>query len=223
MDRYPDAEIRRYGDEAARRPGISGTRAWRWSGVLLLLGAGLGLVWESPGAARTVPYFSETAGLSDVSSPIAVVVPPVVTPPAERPPVDAAVAVVRATRNSLARGTVRFNATSEGVQVRVDIDGLVPGTHVLRVHTSGDCSEPTGLSAGPPYRFRADAPPQGSGWVMELSASDGWHARAAATVSQLPLDGPDSVIGRSVVVHLQRPARDTSGGSVMACGTIGVA
>ena len=108
-----------------------------------------------------------------------------------------------------------------GVRMQVNFNGRAPGEYRVMIHATGNCSSPNGFSAGPPW-----APPgvplREEGFPI-LKNDD-----SASLVVRLPgyrLDGPDGVLGRSVVVH------DGALGSLaaepgvpnnrIACGVIG--
>ena len=69
-------------------------------------------------------------------------------------PVDELVAVVVGTKeNPNIRGTVRFTAQGDRVDVKSDVTGLPSGVHAHHVHVYGDCSAPETGSAGPHLDF----------------------------------------------------------------------
>jgi superoxide dismutase, Cu-Zn family len=94
-------------------------------------------------------------------------------------------------------GAAIIHPYAGGVQVRVNFNGAAPGRYRVMIHANGNCTSPNGFSAGPPW-----APPgvklAEEGYPM-LKNDD-----SASVVSWLPgykMDGPDGVMGRSVVVH----------------------
>ena len=124
--------------------------------------------------------------------------------------------------SSLTGATV-LSAYDGGVRMQVNFNGGAPGQYRVMIHATGNCSSPNGFSAGPPW-----APPgvplREEGFPI-LKNDD-----SAAFVVRLPgyrIDGPDGVLGRSVVVH------DGALGSLaaepgvpnkrIACGVIGPA
>src|SRR5262245_45946285 len=63
-----------------------------------------------------------------------------------------AVAVLHATANNKAHGTVRFTQDGDSVKVVADLEGLNPGQkHAMHIHQFGDCSAPDAMSAGGHY------------------------------------------------------------------------
>jgi superoxide dismutase, Cu-Zn family len=137
-----------------------------------------------------------------------------------------AVATLKGTKGSDATGSVRFAATPEGLRVKVALTGLTfLGKYVLRVHVLGDCSGPDGLSAGPDFNFEGSSfnPPTargGLGSLGELEADVNGKGEGEAKVARAAIQGPYSIIGRSVVVHGR--GSDGKDGASLACGTIGI-
>ncbi|MEJ2166570.1 MAG: superoxide dismutase family protein [Desulfobacterales bacterium] len=147
--------------------------------------------------------------------------------------INKAVAVLHPTRGSNVTGTVYFSRTPNGVQVTADVMGLGPGKHGFHIHEFGDCTAPDGTSAGghfnPENRPHA-GPEQANRHVGDLGnieADAGGNAHYVRTDSQLKFDGPDSIIGRGVIVHagaddlVSQPSGNA--GPRIACGVIGIA
>src|ERR1700722_4375174 len=59
-----------------------------------------------------------------------------------------ATAILKPTKGSKAKGTVRFNEIPPNVHIIADITGLSPGKHGFHIHEKGDCSAPDASSAG---------------------------------------------------------------------------
>lgn len=147
--------------------------------------------------------------------------------------VDKAVAVLHPTEGSDVTGTVTFSRTDNGTKVVADVLGLSPGKHGFHVHEFGDCSAPDGTSAGghfnPEKRPHA-GPEQANRHVGDLgniTADTSGDAHFVRTDSYLKLNGRDSIIGRSVIVHAgeddltSQPSGNA--GPRVACGVIGIA
>ena len=194
------------GGDPRRTGGISGVSAWRWSAVLFLVGAGLALF---AGEAEPVPYYTETSarGEPDLEAPTVASAPWVA---------DAAVAGVRASRYSLARGTVRLQPTPDGTRVVMDVEGLPPGRHAVSVHSAGDCSAHDGAGPGPEFPISE----VGDATLLEVTVGSDWTAHASAVVPALTLSGERSVVGRALVI---RALDAEPGEDHMGCGTVGVA
>jgi Cu-Zn family superoxide dismutase len=117
-----------------------------------------------------------------------------------------------------------------GVQVVADVSGLTAGAHGFHVHEKGDCSDPKAETAGPHFNPHgaAHGPPEGTGRhagdLGNLTADESGRATANTTDAMLKLAGPDSIIGRAVIVHANpddmksQPAGNA--GPRLACGVI---
>lgn len=127
----------------------------------------------------------------------------------------------RAIGGSSLTGATILSAYDGGVRMQVNFNGGAPGQYRVMIHATGNCSSPNGFSAGPPWA-PTGVPLREEGFPI-LKNDD-----SASFVVRLPgyrIDGPDGVIGRSVVVH------DGAFGSLaaqpgvpnkrIACGVIG--
>lgn len=127
-------------------------------------------------------------------------------------------------------GTVTFSETNDGVSVMAEVNGLTPGKHGFHVHQNGDCSAPDAASAG--EHFNPDAKQHGShdsemrhrGDLGNLDAGSDGRASTDETVKGITLSGPDSIVGKAVLVHaseddLKTPPSGNSGARI-ACGVI---
>lgn len=144
-----------------------------------------------------------------------------------------AVAVVHPTEGSEVTGTVTFEQTENGVRVQADIEGLAQGKHGFHIHQYGDCSAEDGTSAGGHYNPTGNdhgAPTQDNrhmGDMGNLAAGEDGTATLDYEDPMIVLNGPNSIIGRAVVIHggeddfTSQPSGDA--GPRMACGVIGVA
>ena len=134
------------------------------------------------------------------------------------------------TANQTARGEVTFTAEPGGVHVVGSFSGLVFGEHGFHVHEKGDCSAPDGTSAGghfnpggKPHAAR-DAAARHAGDLGNLKADPYGLARVDVVDTGLSLSGPDSIIGKAVIIHEKADdfATQPSGnaGARQACGVI---
>ncbi|HLJ94180.1 MAG TPA: superoxide dismutase family protein [Gemmataceae bacterium] len=144
-----------------------------------------------------------------------------------------AVCVLHATKGSKTHGTIWFTQQGDEVEISGEITGLTPGMHAFHVHEFGDCSAPDATSAGP--HFNPDNKPHGSPHTGERHVGDLGNIKAdesgKATIQirdrEVKLNGPHSVLGRSLIVHADpddmksQPAGNA--GARIACGVIGVA
>ncbi|KAI4350024.1 hypothetical protein L6164_010552 [Bauhinia variegata] len=135
-------------------------------------------------------------------------------------------------------GTIYFNQEGDGpTTVTGNISGLKPGLHGFHVHALGDTTNGC-MSTGP--HFNPAGKEHGAPEDENRHAGDLGNVNAGAdgTVSfsvtdkQIPLTGPNSIIGRAVVVHADpddlgkggHELSKTTGnaGGRVACGIIGL-
>ncbi len=141
-----------------------------------------------------------------------------------------ATATLAARSGSMVAGTVSFTEVSDGLKIRATITGLKPGAHGFHIHEAGDCSAPDASSAKGHFNpttkahgHYAEAAHHG-GDIPNLMANAQGEATFGFTATGLALSGPNSVIGRSVVVHADpddyksQPAGNS--GPRIACGVI---
>lgn len=143
-----------------------------------------------------------------------------------------AVAVVRPTQNSSAEGQAVFTQTDKGLKVSVRVTGLAPGAHGFHVHEFGDCSAPDATSAG--AHFNPTAEPHGgphdaqrhSGDLGNIVADKDGVAQLEYVDPRASFEGPNSVLGRAVIVHVKADDMKTQptgdAGGRLGCGVIGI-
>lgn len=143
--------------------------------------------------------------------------------------------VARATLHSradtTASGWVTFTQTDAGVDIEAHIEGLSPGLHGFHVHATGDCSSedfkstgghfnPTEVPHGAPSDTEHHAGDLGN---VEVGEDGSAHLIASSTMLTLD-DGPNSVIGRGVIVHEKADDLESqptgAAGSRVACGVV---
>lgn len=131
-----------------------------------------------------------------------------------------------------AGGTLAFAQSDGYLLITGDIIGLTPGVHGLHVHEIGDCSAPDASSAGDHYAPRSSqhgAPTQTedmhhAGDLGNIVADADGKAAVDAIDDSLTLSGPETIIGRAIVVHadpddlVSQPAGNS--GDRVACGVI---
>jgi len=141
-----------------------------------------------------------------------------------------AVAKLEPTAGNNVKGTVTFTADAGGVRVVADLSGLTPGEHGFHIHEKGDCSAPDGSSAG--GHFNPTGAPHGGpdaaqhhvGDLGNITADQAGKARMDKVFSYLTMEGTNSFVGRSVVVHsgkddfTSQPAGNA--GARLTCGVI---
>lgn len=139
-------------------------------------------------------------------------------------------AVMKPTDGNKASGRVRFRATDDGVEVRIELAGLKPNSkHGFHIHEKGDCSAPDATSAGghyAPNRNPHGLPPadkRHGGDMGNVAADDTGRVDLTETFRNFALTGDESVIGRAVILHAEPDvgAQPTgAAGARIACGVI---
>lgn len=150
-----------------------------------------------------------------------------------RPVVKKAVAVLHPKENSGVSGTVTFTQLVDGVQVSATVMGLKIGKHGFHVHELGDCSAPDATSAGGHYNPEGqphagpDSDRRHVGDIGNLEADNSGRAHYERHDSVLTLNGPNSIVGRAVIVHAAEDdftSQPTGNAGVrLACGVVGIA
>jgi Cu-Zn family superoxide dismutase len=141
-----------------------------------------------------------------------------------------ATAKLASTANNTARGEVTFTQEAGGVHVVGSFSGLVYGEHGFHIHEKGDCSAPDGTSAGGhfnpggnPHAAR-DAAARHVGDLGNLKADPYGLARVDFVDKTLSLSGPNSIVGRAVIIHEKVDDYTTqptgNAGARQACGVI---
>ncbi|MFW6157715.1 MAG: superoxide dismutase family protein [Balneolaceae bacterium] len=144
-----------------------------------------------------------------------------------------AVVVLHPTEDNEVSGTVTFEQDDEGVRVVADLEGMNENSnHGFHIHQYGDCTAEDGTSAGGhfnPTDSEHGAPDDMSRHVGDLGnlETDGeGNATADFVDPMLTLNGPNSIIGRGVIIHSGEDDFETQptgdAGSRLACGVIGV-
>lgn len=147
-----------------------------------------------------------------------------------------AVAVLKGT--SAVEGVVTLTQDGDGpTTVNVRITGLTPGKHGFHLHEYGDTTNGC-ISTGPhfnPNSLTHGAPEdevRHAGDLGNIVANAEGVAEATIVDSQIPLTGPNSVVGRAFVVHeleddLGKGGHELSlstgnAGGRLACGVVGL-
>jgi Cu-Zn family superoxide dismutase len=154
----------------------------------------------------------------------------VTTPPEDTRPMAAV--QLQPTQGHQASGSLTFSQDRAAVRVSGTIRGLTPGTHGFHVHQTGDCSAPDASSAGGHYAPQetphgAPSAPAGqrhNGDLGNIEAGQDGMAMVSISDSLLALSGPNSIVGKAVIVHANaddltsQPTGDA--GPRVACGVI---
>jgi superoxide dismutase, Cu-Zn family len=143
-----------------------------------------------------------------------------------------AIAVLSPTQGSSVHGAVTFLRTKGVALVNVNMTGFKPNTtHGLHIHESGDCTARDGSSAGGHFNPTSsghggpDGSSRHSGDLGNVTADSKGEIYSSFKIGDVAFGtGPDSIIGRGLVVHADgddlksQPAGNS--GAPMACGMI---
>jgi Cu-Zn family superoxide dismutase len=137
-------------------------------------------------------------------------------------PVKSAIAEMYPARRTDVHGLVHLRTTDQGLLLRGNIIGLKAGLYGLGIH-QGDCSSFDGKSAG--GYFAGTAPGAGGepiGRLDDLLIEHPGDTNFQRLEAKLSLTGPDSVVGRALVVHAWPfdPKVDVKTVPFAACGVI---
>jgi Cu-Zn family superoxide dismutase len=142
-----------------------------------------------------------------------------------------AIAVLEPTAKSKARGVIRFVQKGKKVEISGEITGLEPGEHAFHIHEFGDCSDLEAKSAGghfnPTNKMHGapEAEERHVGDLGNIKVDDSGKAVIKMTDSVISLRGKESIIGRSVIIHVGKDDFKTqptgNAGDRAACGVIG--
>ncbi|RPJ50170.1 MAG: superoxide dismutase family protein [Acidobacteria bacterium] len=122
--------------------------------------------------------------------------------------VTMAVAELQPAAGKNVKGTVTFESVGGNeVKVTAHITGLAPGKHGFHVHEKGDCSAPDFTSAG--GHFNPTNAPHGapsdtahhSGDLGNIEVNSSGVGHLETTVDFLELNGPNSIVGKGLIVH----------------------
>ena len=144
-----------------------------------------------------------------------------------------AIAMVEGLGEHKVKGKVTFTQKEDGVEIVGEFTGLQPGQHGFHVHEFGDCSMADGKCAGGhfnPTKMPHAGPDDAKrhvGDLGNLKADSTGNASYKRIDSMITLNGPHSVIGRSVIVHAKPDDFKTqqppgNAGDRIGCGVIGI-
>lgn len=141
-----------------------------------------------------------------------------------------AIAHLSPTEGNQVSGTVTYTQEADGVRVVAHVTGLTPGKHGWHIHEKGDCSAPDATSAGGHYN--PDSMPHSGPHVTDRHAGDMGNLEADSSGvahmeyldAVMRLQGPNTVIGRAVIIHAAEDDLTTqptgNSGARVACGVI---
>lgn len=143
-----------------------------------------------------------------------------------------AIAVLSPTKGSSVKGTVTFEAVKGGTKVTAHVSGLAPGRHGFHVHEYGDCSSDDATSAGGHFNpgMMPHSMPSSEkrhvGDLGNIEADKDGNANLDYIDTMISLSGPNSIVGRGVIVHEKEDDLKTqptgAAGARLACGVVGV-
>jgi Cu-Zn family superoxide dismutase len=151
---------------------------------------------------------------------------------AAEPPITKAVCILRPASGSNVAGRLVFREKDGRVEITGEVTGLKPGERGFHIHEYGDCSDAEAKCAG--GHFNPTNAPHGGpnsrqrhdGDLGNLSADETGKAKVQMIDTVIRLNGPRSIIGRSVVVHADRDDLTTqptgNAGTRIAVGVIGI-
>jgi Cu-Zn family superoxide dismutase len=139
---------------------------------------------------------------------------------------------LQAASGSTVWGAVSFVETGKGVLVRADVRNLRAGGEFgFHVHENGNCGPGDGMNAGghlnpagkPHARY--DNPERHAGDLLNLRSDAEGNATYVFETTLLTVrPGPNSVVGRAIVIHADRDdyttQPDGNAGKPIACGLI---
>jgi Cu-Zn family superoxide dismutase len=142
-----------------------------------------------------------------------------------------AVAILKPTKGSEVKGTVRLNEIPPNVRIVAGLTGLAPGKHGFHIHEKGDCSAPDASSAGAHFNpeNKKHGNPEASEHHMgdlgniEADANGRAHYERTVNFLEIAVD-PNTIDGKSIIVHANeddfsaQPAGNA--GARVACGII---
>ena len=149
------------------------------------------------------------------------------------PLISKAIAILHPTKGNSVAGVVRFEVVEKGIRVVADFTGLSKGKHGFHIHEYGDCSSDDGSSAGGHFNpagmphSMPSSDTRHAGDLGNIEADGSGNAHLEYTVHTISMSGPNSIVGRGVIVHEKEDDLKTqptgNAGARLACGVIGIA
>lgn len=161
--------------------------------------------------------------------------PPPAPPPAPAAGPSATATLEGAPEDSDFSGTVSFTEEGGGVRVLVDLAGVdTPGKHGFHIHETGDCTHGTdgkhfttaGGHFNPTGAEHACPPtePRHAGDLGNVEVGANGSGRMEMTASGVSLSGPNSIVGKAVILHAGEDDCKTqptgNAGDRLACGVV---
>ncbi|MBU2492622.1 MAG: superoxide dismutase family protein [Bacteroidetes bacterium] len=146
--------------------------------------------------------------------------------------IDKAVAVLQPLNGSSVSGIVYFKEKGGTVEVIADVKGLTPGEHGFHIHTFGDLRANDGSLTGGhfnPTNMKHGGPATEERHIGDLGnilALDDSTAQYVQDKIAFTINGTNSILGRSVVIHSGEDDFKTqptgNSGTKIAAGIIGI-
>jgi len=139
---------------------------------------------------------------------------------AEPTEAERALAEMYPTQRSDVSGTIVLRMAPEGLVLKGRLNGLPAGSHALVIHEKGDCSAHDAKSVGGIFNPTDASPPVGR--LADVKTTEPGKTEVELTVPGLEMSGPNSVVGRALVVHAwpYDPAAELEKVPYLACGVI---
>lgn len=150
-----------------------------------------------------------------------------------RESITEAFAEIQPTKGNQVKGKITFTAlpNGEGVKVVGELEGLTPeGEHGFHIHEFGDCSKPDASSAGSHFNptnephAGPDDEKRHAGDLGNITADAQGKAHYERIDKVIKLNGPHSILGKSVIVHTAKDDFKTqptgNAGARAGCGVI---
>lgn len=126
------------------------------------------------------------------------------------PSIYRATAVIHPTKGNNIKGIVYFEQQHNGLHIIADIEKLTPGLHGFHIHEYGDCACDDALCTGD--HFNPTNEPHGGPYSAKRHVGDFGNLEANAhgiahyenIDPRATLNGPHSIIGRTVIIHAQK-------------------
>lgn len=144
-----------------------------------------------------------------------------------------AIAIIYPTKNNDASGVVFLAQQSDGLHITARIKGLTPGNHGFHIHEFGNCACDDAVCAGThfnPTQKHHGSPHDSECHIGDLGnilADEKGEGTYDHTNKHATLNGPHSIIGRTIIIHAQEDDFKTqptgNSGSRIGCGVIGIA
>lgn len=142
-------------------------------------------------------------------------------------------AVVYPTQGNQVSGTIYFVEEEKGLHITAELTGLTPGKHGFHVHEFGVCNCVDAVCAGDhfnPTQSKHGSPDDTERHVGDFGniiADENGSATYDRIDTHATLNGPHSIIGRTLIIHAQEDDGITqptgNAGARIGCGVVGIA